>query len=311
MKDPALLMYYDVWLTATAEMDSDVRGWYLNLIIHQFDKKDLPDDLEKLAILAGVKFSEFDRFKQVFEQVFEQKFERNKTGRLENAVAREILRKRESFKEKRSNSGRLSYFLKYVIAHFSPDTELLSFIKTNVDLANIDLKNEASVKQVFEQISELYINGDIYCINNNKGVENFEQKKRPEKFKCKTCYDTKILPDSLPEQPCPDCNPYPFETFWTLYDKKIDRVKCEKKWDKLQDNEKKKCLEKLPDYVKSTPDKKFRRSPDVYLNNRSWENEIIQQKNNTHNAKSSEPDQLPDNYNPYEKFIGKGSLSAG
>ena len=40
-RDPAVLFYIDTffWLTATAEMDSDVRGWYLNLILHQFDKK--------------------------------------------------------------------------------------------------------------------------------------------------------------------------------------------------------------------------------------------------------------------------------
>ena len=74
-KDPAALMYIDTWLTSTAEMDADVRGWYLNLILHNYDKNDLPNDIEKLAVLAGVKFSEFKRFEQVFKQVFEQRFE--------------------------------------------------------------------------------------------------------------------------------------------------------------------------------------------------------------------------------------------
>jgi hypothetical protein len=173
MKDPAALLFIDNWLTSTAEMDSDVRGWYLNLILHQFDKKDLPDNIEKLAVLAGVKFSEYERFKQVFEQVFKQKFILNDNGRLENPVAKEILRKRENFKEKRSASGKLSYFLKYITNNFKPEKALFQFIKENADLQSVDLKDEQVLKQVFEHLSELYINGDgDGDINNiNKGVQ--------------------------------------------------------------------------------------------------------------------------------------------
>ena len=32
-----------------------------------------------------------------------------------------------------------------------------------------------------------------------------EQNNWADKFKCKTCYDTGIIPDSYPDQPCPDC----------------------------------------------------------------------------------------------------------
>jgi hypothetical protein len=67
----------------------------------------------------------------------------------------------------------------------------------------------------------------------------------------------------------------PFEIFWNLYAKKIDRKKCEPKWERLTDNERTICIEKLPAYIQSTPDKKFRRDPETYLNNKSWENEII------------------------------------
>jgi uncharacterized protein YdaU (DUF1376 family) len=160
MKDPAALLYIDTWLTATAEMDADTRGWYLNLILHQYDKKDLPNDIERLAVLANVKFSEFDRFKQVFEQVFKQKFKQNSEGRLENEIAKEILRKREQFKDKRSMSGKMSYFLRYINKHFKPKKEELKFIKENVDLTEIDLKNKQVIEQVFEQILKLYINGN-------------------------------------------------------------------------------------------------------------------------------------------------------
>ena len=160
MKDPAALLYIDTWLTSTAGMDADVRGWYLNLVLHQYDKKDLPNDIEELAVLAGVKFSEYKRFEHVFEHVFKQKFKINENGRLENEIAKEIIRKRESFVDKRSGAGKMSYFLKYIIKNFKPKKDHLQFIKDNVDLSTIDLKNEQMIKHLFEHLSELFINGD-------------------------------------------------------------------------------------------------------------------------------------------------------
>lgn len=160
MKDPAALLYIDTWLTSTAGMDADVRGWYLNLVLHQYDKKDLPNDIEELAVLAGVKFSEYKRFEHVFEHVFKQKFKINENGRLENEIAKEIIRKRESFVDKRSGAGKMSYFLKYIIKNFKPKKDHLQFIKDNVDLSTIDLKNEQMIKHLFEHMSELFKNGD-------------------------------------------------------------------------------------------------------------------------------------------------------
>ena len=66
-----------------------------------------------------------------------------------------------------------------------------------------------------------------------------------------------------------------FEIFWDKYDKKIDRAKCEPKWNRLTRNDQELCLYSITDYVNNTPDKKYRRDPETYLNNRSWENEII------------------------------------
>lgn len=174
MKDPAALLYIDNWLTSTAEMDADVRGWYLNLILHQYDKKDLPDDIEKLAVLANVKFSEFERFKQVFEQVFKQKFKQNTNGRLENSTATDILRKRESFKDKRSESGKMSYFVRYITKRHKLKKAELQFIKDNVDLSDVDLKSEQVLEQVFKQVFELYINGDG-DINSSSNTINKER----------------------------------------------------------------------------------------------------------------------------------------
>ena len=66
-----------------------------------------------------------------------------------------------------------------------------------------------------------------------------------------------------------------FETFWSLYDKKVERTKCEKLWFKINPEAYEIILTHVELYVKSTPDKKFRKNPDTYLRNQCWNDEII------------------------------------
>ena len=78
-----------------------------------------------------------------------------------------------------------------------------------------------------------------------------------------------------------------FDDFWDLYDKKTDRAKCEKKWNNLNQEDKEAVMEYLPAYKQSTPDKKYRRNPETFLNNKTWENEIID--NSTKNNRNRIP----------------------
>ena len=83
-----------------------------------------------------------------------------------------------------------------------------------------------------------------------------------------------------------------FSEWWDMYDKKIDRGKCEKKWAKLTDSEIRACLAATPAYVASTPDLQYRRHPATYLNNRSWENQIITPNNATNTQSSIQQQRL-------------------
>lgn len=67
-----------------------------------------------------------------------------------------------------------------------------------------------------------------------------------------------------------------FEKFWELYDKKSSKIKSQKLWDKLTKEEKVIVMEHVPRYVKSTPQKQFRKDPSTYLNNKSFNDEIIE-----------------------------------
>jgi len=66
-----------------------------------------------------------------------------------------------------------------------------------------------------------------------------------------------------------------FETFWKLYDKKNGRVKSERLWNKIDIKLFGTIYEHVKEYVKSTPDKQYRKNPDTYLRNKCWNDEII------------------------------------
>jgi len=66
-----------------------------------------------------------------------------------------------------------------------------------------------------------------------------------------------------------------FDTFWDLYDKKVNVAKCKNKFNKLKDSDKKLIFLNLPNYLAVTPDKQFRKDPLTYLNNEGWNDEII------------------------------------
>jgi len=76
---------------------------------------------------------------------------------------------------------------------------------------------------------------------------------------------------------------YPtFEDFWNLYDlKKGDKDKIKKKFDDLTQQVKEDIMNYLPLYIKSTPDKQYRKHPETFINNKSWNDEIIFKKNGT------------------------------
>ena len=61
---------------------------------------------------------------------------------------------------------------------------------------------------------------------------------------------------------------------------KINMDKCKNKFKRLSKRDRDKIFETLPNYIKSTPDKQYRKAPLVYLNNKSWNDEIIQRGHN-------------------------------
>ncbi|MCZ2129290.1 MAG: hypothetical protein LC109_03385 [Bacteroidia bacterium] len=66
-----------------------------------------------------------------------------------------------------------------------------------------------------------------------------------------------------------------FDSFWNLYDKKINRKRCEPLWNKLKDADRLRCMQNIPVYKRYLQRTNFRaqKDPDGYLRDRLFETE--------------------------------------
>ncbi len=67
----------------------------------------------------------------------------------------------------------------------------------------------------------------------------------------------------------------PFQDFWEAYDKKAGKQKAEKAFNRLSGKDHEAIMQHIPLYKKAQPDKKYRKNPLTYLNQRAWEDELI------------------------------------
>jgi hypothetical protein len=64
-----------------------------------------------------------------------------------------------------------------------------------------------------------------------------------------------------------------FDEFWDLYDKKVERKKCERKWKKLSKDDIELILQFVPIYKESVSSKQYQKNPFTFLNSRIWEDD--------------------------------------
>lgn len=153
-QDPAFLMYYGKWLNSTSGWDADIRGWYIDLLCHQADKPDgLPDDVEQLAVLAGVKFSQFERFKHSWKHTLECKFVKN-NGLLINKKMEETILDRRGYSERQSLRGRIGYFIKVAKTQLNVPEQYLGEIAKRLQEENIQEKTKEESQAVFKRTLE-------------------------------------------------------------------------------------------------------------------------------------------------------------
>lgn len=67
-----------------------------------------------------------------------------------------------------------------------------------------------------------------------------------------------------------------FDIFWSVYDKKVGKEVSKLAWGKLKKTDHKDIMNHLEDYVKSTPEKQYRKDPVNYLKDKVWQDEVVE-----------------------------------
>lgn len=110
-----------------------------------------------------------------------------------------------------------------------------------------------------------YTYKDIVIKDNSKDIKHVTDEKADGKNKSKT-----------PVKKSKSLN-IPFDNFWDLYDHKSTNKKTAQiKWKNLTNQQRQAVIDHLPAYIKSTPDKTFRKHPTTYLNQEHWNTPISQ-----------------------------------
>ena len=131
----------------------------------------------------------------------------------------------------------------------------------NANETQVKRKRNASETQVTPS------NNDNKDNNDNKKEKPLTDLPLPDKINPQKS-DT---PKSDP--PKPD---FSFEKFWDGYDKKYgDKNRIQKKWEALTDEVKIAAGYHIAKYKIAQPNKQFRKNPETYINQKSWNDEII------------------------------------
>jgi len=69
---------------------------------------------------------------------------------------------------------------------------------------------------------------------------------------------------------------YDFDSFWDDYERKGNKKSASERYEKTKEDDRKLIKDKLPMYIKSTPDKQFRKDAQSWLLKECWNDEIVE-----------------------------------
>lgn len=258
-KDPAFLFYSQDFYTGTRDMTPEERACYIDLLIYQHQKGYILTDTKRMMMhCSGVA-------EATLIATLEAKFKLCDKGWY-NERLKEVIESRAEFIKGASDKGKLGVLFKRAKSQLSP----AKYLKLK-DLVYNKIGDKTVIQQLKDpsQTLEATLEGLLKHLENEIENEIVIENTNEEESEIKI----EVWPT--------------FDDFWNLYDKKTDRAKCEKKWNNLKQEDKEAIMEYLPAYKQSTPDKKYRRNPETFLNNKTWENEIID--NSTGNNRNRIP----------------------
>ncbi len=265
-KDPAFLFYSKDFYEGTRTMLPEERACYVDLLIYQHQHGPIPTDIKRVLLYCnGIA-------KATLIATLEAKFEATDKGYVNKKLCG-VIEERAEFSNKQSINGTVGQFFKKAKGLLSGEKyatlkQSLSN-KTNKEIFDLvsgreinEAMLEAMLIALLKHLANGDANGDIEDTNESKG--GMGESAELQNQKPASAYSVE------------------FEMWWNLYDKKVgDKKKLMAKWRKIPKREIGEIFKHTKRYVQATPDKKYRKNPQTYLNNESWNDEIIESNGKT------------------------------
>ena len=250
-KDPAFLFYSKDFYEGTRLMTPEERGCYVDLLIYQHQNGIIPEDTSKLHLYCS------GCSNQMVNHVLNQKFNHVKNGWL-NVKLNDLMISRKAAQPKKIAAACLAG----LISANKLSKPCSTYIKGNFKIEDfIELDEELMKTEIKKWFTKWLTK---WLTINANAIENVNANVIEDKN-----VDENVSEYEVIEYPA-------FSDFWDMYDKKRGDVgKIKSKWSKLTQSEKEAIIDYLPAYIANTQDKKFRKDPLTFLNNKSWNDEII------------------------------------
>lgn len=283
-KDPAFLFYPGDWISGTLGMTFEEKGAYMEFLMYQFNRGSIPESVIKRMLNV--------RFEDVWPTI-QDKFIKDMNGDYYNIRLRFETEKRKKFTESRRDSRLKAdedavklYVIKDLDTKMCKIGSSVNPLRRFAEMCNqknpaiavgcrnyqllwqseIVLRTEEAIMHThFEKqriVGEWFnlSDEDLGFLKNRYGT--YVQRTENENVNTNTD-ELKTINVS-------------FDDFWDLYDKKVGlKTKLSKKWEALKSAERIAAMEYIPKYKAAEPDKGYRKNPDTFLNNKSWNDELI------------------------------------
>lgn len=263
-KDPAFLFYSTDFYEGTRTMLPEERACYVDLMIYQHQRGPIPNDLKRVLLYCnGIS-------EATLKATLQAKFKLTDKGWL-NMKLQEVIEQRQEYSEKQSINGTIGQFWKKAKAILK-DKDYTNLYKSLSKKDKKELYETIKDMEVSEATLKAMLKATLKHleIENENENENIDINKEGVQGEKNESISTSV------EQPLSNRSAYPFDEFWNDYEKKVgDKEKIRKKYDKLPDRVKLAIKEHIPKYKAAQPEKQFRKNPETYLNNKSWNDEII------------------------------------
>lgn len=261
-KDPAFLFYSTDFYEGTRTMLPEERACYVDLMIYQHQRGPIPNDLKRVLLYCnGIS-------EATLQATLQAKFKLTDKGWL-NIKLQEVIEQRQKYSEKQSINGTIGQFWKKAKAILSAN-DYTTLYKSLSKKEKKELFEIIKDIEVSEATLKAMLKASLKHLENENENENIDINKEGVQGEKNEPIST------ADEQPSSNRSAYPFDEFWNDYEKKVgDKEKIRRKYEKLSNKDKLAIKENIPKYKAAQPEKQFRKNPETYLNNKSWNDEII------------------------------------